>query len=80
MFNFGRRIVKVTFFEHPSGRLISSARMPVDRLPETFEVDTELKMAGATFVVVRAEPPTKAEFSATNQLKVVVRKSVSRAS
>lgn len=74
MFNFGRRIVRVTFFEQASGAIISSSRMPLERLPETFGVDTELKMAGASYVVVRAEPPTKAEFSASNELKVIVKK------
>jgi hypothetical protein len=74
MFNFGRRIITVTFFDQSSGRIISSSRMPLERLPETFAVDTELKMAGATFMVVRAEPATKPEFAATKQLKVVVRR------
>ena len=74
MFSFRRRIVTVTFFDHGSGAIISSSQMPLERLPETFTVDTELKMAGATFMVVRAEPATKPEFSATKQLKVVVRR------
>ena len=74
MFNFGRRIVKVTFFDQASGTIISSSRMPLERLPETFEVDTQLEMAGDSYIVVRAEPPTKAEFSSTNELKVIVRR------
>lgn len=76
MFNFGRRIVQVTFFDQASGGIISSARMPVERLPESFAIDTELKMDGASYSVVRAEPPTKPEFSATKQLKVVLRKRI----
>jgi len=64
----------VTFFEQTSGTIISSHRMPLERLPETFAVDTELKMGDIGYVVVRAQPPTKAEFSATRQLKVVLRK------
>ena len=74
MFNFGRRIVRVTFVDRTSGAVISQVRMPVGRLPETFTKDTVLKMAGDTYVVSRAEPPTKVEFSASNQLKVFVLK------
>ena len=74
MFNFGRRIVTVTFVDQASGQTISSSRMPVDRLPDTFAGETELKMAGANYFVVSAEPSTKAEFSATNRLKVLLRK------
>ena len=74
MFNFGRRVVTVTFVEESTGALISSSRMPVERLPETFTADFELKMSGAHYVVVKAEPPNKDAFSATKQLKVTVRK------
>jgi hypothetical protein len=74
MFNFGRRVISVTFFDQASGAIISSARMPIERLPATFAVNLELKMAGATYVVVSAEPSTKAEFYASKQLKVVLRK------
>jgi hypothetical protein len=76
MFNFGRRIISVTFYDQATGTIVSSSRMPLERLPETFAVDTELKMAGASYVVVSAVPPTKAEFSAGKQLKVVLRKRV----
>jgi len=72
--NFGRRIIKVTFYDQTSGTVISSARMPLERLPESFAVDTVLKMAGAEYIVVRAEPPTKPLFAASKELKVVVRK------
>ncbi|HEX3697023.1 MAG TPA: hypothetical protein VH374_16720 [Polyangia bacterium] len=64
--------MRVTFVDRMSGAVISQARMPVGRLPETFTKDTVLKMAGETYLVSRAEPATKAEFSASNQLKVFV--------
>jgi hypothetical protein len=74
MFNFGRRIVTVTFLDETSGTIISSSRMPLDRLPETFAAEIELRMDGANYLVVSAEPSTKAEFSASKQVKVVLRK------
>lgn len=76
MFNFGRRIIRVTFVDDASGAIISSSRMPLERLPEQFGVHTELKMAGEAYIVLKAEPPTKSDFARTNQLKVLLRKRV----
>jgi hypothetical protein len=74
MFGFSRRIVLVTFVEHATTSVISSVRMPLERLPEAFTDGTELKMEGAEYVVVRATPPTKPEFTKTRRLVVLVRK------
>jgi hypothetical protein len=75
MFHFGQRIIRVTFVDQPSGAVISTVRMPLERLPEAFAIDTRLAMAGESYLVVRAEPPTKPQFAATKQLTVFVRKS-----
>lgn len=64
----------VTFFDQGTGAIISSVRMPIERLPDTFATDFELKMAGADYLVMKADPPTKREFAATRQLKVVLRR------
>jgi hypothetical protein len=74
MLGFTRNIITVTFVDDVTGRVVSTSRMPLERLPETFAVDTELDMAGARYTVVRAEPSVKAEFKRTRQLKVVLRK------
>jgi hypothetical protein len=74
MFGFARRYIPVTFVDEASGKIISSVKMPLERLPETFVADTELNLAGARYVVVRAEPNTKEEFKRTRQLKVALRK------
>ena len=50
--------------------------MPLDQLPDTFAVDTTLDMAGVPFVVARAQPQTKREFSKTRRLTVTLRKVV----
>jgi len=61
MFGFSRRIVLVTFVEHATSKVISSVRMPLERLPEAFTDGTELKMEGAEYVVARATPQRRAE-------------------
>jgi hypothetical protein len=73
MFNFGRRIIRVTFINDVSRAIISTVRMPLERLPTSFAADQALKMAGKTYVVLRADPPTKAEFAGSKDLKVFVR-------
>ena len=73
MLNFGLRIVTVTFLDEATGAVISSSRMPLDRLPERFGNDLELKMNGALYKVVRADPPTWERTSGIKQLKVVLR-------
>jgi hypothetical protein len=74
MFGFTRRIIMVAFVDGATGRIISSSKMPLERLPDTFAIDTELNMDGARYVVVRAEPPTKDEFRRNRYLKVTLRK------
>lgn len=74
MFGFARRYIAVTFVDDASGRLVSSVKMPFERLPEAFVADTEMSMAGVRYVVVRADPSTKEEFRRTRQLKVSLRR------
>jgi hypothetical protein len=47
--------------------------MPSERLPDTFGAGTELKMAGGHYVVVRAQPDTRAAALDTGQVEVIVR-------
>jgi hypothetical protein len=74
MFGFARRYITVTFVDDANGRLVSSVKMPFDRLPDIFVADTEMNMAGVRYAVVRAEPNTKEEFKRTRQLKVSLRR------
>ena len=68
------KIVAVVFIDEATGRPISTSRMPLDRLPDTFARDTELNLGGSHYVVVRANPQTKAEFAQTRKLAVRLRR------
>jgi len=74
MFTFGRKLIKVTFRDQASRAVISAVRMPLERLPETFDMGSELKMAGARYTIVSAEPPTKTKAADVGRLDVLVRK------
>jgi hypothetical protein len=76
MFSFGRKLIKVTFLDE-SRAVVSEVRMPIERLPDTFASGTELNMAGGRYVVVSAEPQTKAQATDIGRLEVVVRKRIS---
>src|SRR5262249_38241347 len=46
----------------------------LDQLPDTFALETTLDLAGAPYVVVRADPQTKAEFAKNKRLSVGLRR------
>lgn len=66
--------ITVRFFEDGQASPFVESNVPLDRLPETFAVHTDLDIAGTQYVVVRAEPETKAEFSQMSRLDITVRK------
>lgn len=74
MFRLFSKTVTVAFIDELTGKQIASSEMPLDQLPDTFALDTTLDMAGAPYVVVRAEPMTKAEFSKTKRLSIGLRR------
>jgi hypothetical protein len=76
MFKFGlfKVVVAATFVDQPTGAVVGSFRMPLDRIPETaFGPGAALNMNGKHYVVVRAEPLTRAETAEKRRLRVVVR-------
>lgn len=74
MFSFLKKTVSVTFVDHASGRTLASSEMPIERLPDTFAINTDLDIAGQPYVVVRAEPQTKEVFAKTKRLAVTLRR------
>jgi hypothetical protein len=68
------KTVSVVFVDEPTGTILATSEVPLDQLPDTFAVDTNLEMSGVPFVVVRAQPQTKTEFSRTKRLTVTLRK------
>jgi hypothetical protein len=74
LFRLFSETVAVVFVDELTGKQIASSDMQLDQLPDTFALDTTLDMAGAPYVVVRAEPTTKAEFSKTKRLSIGLRR------
>lgn len=74
MFNFFTPRVFVSFVDQVSGLPIAKSKMPPSQLPDTFALDTQFDLAGTAYVVVRADPLTKAEFTKTKRLTVILSK------
>jgi hypothetical protein len=68
------RKVTVEFIDEADGAVFASSIMPVDDLPDSFEIDTTLHLGESDWSVVRAEPLTKKEFSKTGKLRIRLRK------
>src|SRR5688572_27597383 len=66
--------IAVRFIEEGASAPFVQSNVPVEHLPETFALNTDVQIGGAAYVVVRAEPQTKAEFSRSKRLDVTVRK------
>jgi hypothetical protein len=74
LFRLFSKTVAVAFIDDATGRQVAASNMPLDQLPDTFALDTDLDLAGSHFVVVRADPQTKAEFAETKRLTVGLRR------
>ena len=62
------RAVEVQFVDASTGQCFARSDVPAEQVPATFDVDTTLSLAGDSWSVVRAEPPTAAEFRASGRL------------
>ncbi|MFN9986109.1 MAG: hypothetical protein ACK52S_11200 [Pirellula sp.] len=68
------RDVAVAFVDEATGTVFARSNMPVDKLPDSFEIDTTLHLGATDWSVVCAEPSIKAEFSKTRKLTIRLRK------
>jgi hypothetical protein len=66
------RAVEVEFVDASTGHVFARSEIPVEQLPATFDVDSTLTLAGDSWSVVRAEPPTATEFRAIGRLVLML--------
>ena len=69
-----RRTVHVEFVDAGTGASFAEADLPVESLPESFAAATTLHLGDEPWSVVRADPPTAAEFGASGRLRLTLRK------
>ena len=67
-------IVLVEFFEDGAGSPFAVSNVPIDQLPDTFEIQTTMNLGAEDWTVVAAEPAQKAEFRDSGKLKLYLTK------
>ncbi|MCF2527293.1 hypothetical protein [Yinghuangia soli] len=61
-------VIQVLFVDAATGAEFARSPVPAGHLPESFETATQLAMGGVDWEVVRADPPTAAEYVAQGRL------------
>lgn len=77
MFGWGKKkpkTIEVTLIELDKDEAFGVSQVPVDQLPDTFEINTTLHLGDVDWQVVEARPATKAEFREIGKVTVVLAK------
>jgi hypothetical protein len=76
MFGFSKehKRIQVRFFEVGADKPFAQSDVPVEQLPDTFEIDTTLHLGSDDWSVSKAVPPTKAEFRKSGKISVYLYK------
>ena len=60
--------ITVEFINEADGSIIGKSKVPIDQLPETFQIATTMDLGEDKWSVVSATPPNKSEFSKSKSL------------
>ncbi len=76
MFGFakGFKVITVEFYEVESSTPFAASDMPIDQLPDTFEINTTMNLGENDWRVVDAKPIEKTEFRKSGKLKLYLAK------
>ena len=72
LFSKNHTIINVSFIDSESKEVIAQSKMPIEQLPDTFELNTELNIGGKKYSVTNAEPLLKSEFEKSGKLKITL--------
>lgn len=67
-----KNIVTVEFIENGSENPFAISEVPIDQLPDTFELETDLEIRGEHWKVVQAFPQNKEDFGKTGKLRIIL--------
>ncbi len=76
MFSFAKeyKVVEVKFYEDESKKPFAISNVPIDQLPDTFEIDTTMHLGEEDWSVLGAEPARKTKFMKSGKLKLYLSK------
>jgi len=67
-------MIRVVFVDAGSGDFLGESSSAPEQIPESFEAYTQVRLSGADWEVVRAEPMTRAAAVEMGQIKLVLRR------
>jgi hypothetical protein len=70
--------VTVIFIDGSDGKEVGRSTLPADRLPESFDADTTVDIAGTTWLVEHAVPESAAQWLASRTLTLTLRRTGSQ--
>ncbi len=76
MFGFAKdhKVIEVEFYEGESPTPFAQSKVPIDQLPDTFEIDTTMNLGENDWRVADAQPIGKTDFRKTGRLKLYLTK------
>lgn len=77
MFGLGKdkSVIEVKFYEGKNKTPFAVSNVPVEQLPDTFEIDTTMHLSGEDWKVLGAEPTEKTKFRRSGKLHLYLVKS-----
>lgn len=69
-----KNTVTVEFIENGTENPFARSEVPIEQLPDTFELETDFEIREEQWKVVRAIPQNKEDFSKTGKLRIIVDK------
>lgn len=76
MFSFGKNksVIEVKFYEGKSETPFAASNVPIENLPDSFEINTTMHLGDDDWIVLEAEPAEKSEFRKTGRLNLYMAK------
>ncbi len=72
IFGTPKKHINVRFVDVSTGQVFAESQVPVEQLPETFQLQTTMHLGDQDWSVVRAEPSTSAEFTKSGHLTLTL--------
>lgn len=66
--------IEVEFIDALDGSVIGASKLPLDQLPDTFEIATTMDLGNDKWTIASATPATKSEFSKSKSLILTMNK------
>ncbi|WP_395372895.1 hypothetical protein [Marinicella sp. W31] len=66
--------IEVRFFDKNSKKKFATSNMPIDQLPDTFAINTNIHIGNEKWIILNAEPINKSDFRKSEKLKLHMQK------